>query len=708
MSHRREIIARGSRWVFGWAMLLVLGAAGPLAAQDNSLSLVPKDAYFYQSTLRWGEQWQAVVKSKAWAKLNSLPAVKMAWQKVEEEWGNAGGPLSMVRQWYEQDENRQLVQLFTQLAADEVFVFGGRDSIDFVQLLGDVQTSNQFAPLALMLRGGVQAAGNTQDRIGYVLQTLARNPQRIKAPDVVIGFKLADPKLAEKQLRRLDELIQGVPPLNQFVKKTKVGGGNYFTLELDGQMVPWDQLPIRNFEEKQGDFDGLMKRLKNLKVSINLGLRGQYLLMAVGESSAALATLGKGPTLGDHADLKPLAKFSDRRLTSIGYVSKDCKVMLTPTKKDLEESFQSAVDLIKDAGLTPQQEAKLRKELQGLAGEIYRRTPQAGSALAFTFLTERGYEGYSYNRTKNDDLDGSKALTLLEHLGGSPLFFTSMRNRHSPEDYDTVVKVLKLAHSYFEELGLSKLPVDAQQQYQQVMKIAGPLLVRLDKTTGQMLVPALADGQSACLIDAKLASKQWHKDMPASKQPLPILELGLVVGVSDPALLRKAMEEYRGIANDVIAAIRKFAPDADFKIPEPETTKASKGTLYFYPLPEAAGLDKQLQPTAGLGAKVAVVTLSREHASRLLNPTPLTTAEGPLTKTKGPLASATYLDWAGLVQAVTPWVDFGMQQGRAPDDIRDQVRTVLQILQCLRSFSSVTYIEDGAVVSHDETVVRDL
>jgi hypothetical protein len=315
-------------------------------------------------------------------------------------------------------------------------------------------------------------------------------------------------------------------------------------------------------------------------------------------------------------------------------------------------------------------------------------------------------------------LDGSKKLTLLDHVGGSPVLFTCSRTKHSPEDYELFVRVIKMAHGYFEELALPNMPVDAQEQYAQAMKIARPLLVRLDRITGKMLVPALADGQGGMVLDAALASKQWHKDMPMAQKPLPIPELAIVFGVSDAELLRKGMQEYRTLVNDAIAEIRKAAPMVpELNLPEPETRLVGKSTLYYYPLPEVLGLDKKLLPTAGLGEKVAVLTMSQEHAVRLLTATPSKLAVGPvevrdrplaLEVRNRPLASAFHFYWAKLVGAVSPWVEFGMDQGRAPADARDQVMTILEILQVLRSHSSATYFEDSALVTHSETFFRDL
>ena len=57
-------------------------------------------------------------------------------------------------------------------------------------------------------------------------------------------------------------------------------------------MVPWDQLPIKDFEEKEGDYDDLVKKLAGLKLRVSLGVRDNYLLFAIGDSLEALDRLG--------------------------------------------------------------------------------------------------------------------------------------------------------------------------------------------------------------------------------------------------------------------------------------------------------------------------------------------------------------------------------------------------------------------------------
>ena len=46
----------------------------------------------------------------------------------------------------------------------------------------------------------------------------------------------------------------------------------------------------------------------------------------------------------------------------------------------------------------------------------------------------------------------------------------------------------------------------------------------MDKANRGMLLPALADGQSALVIDRKLASKHFVESLPATEKPMPMVE----------------------------------------------------------------------------------------------------------------------------------------------------------------------------------------
>src|SRR5262249_45948136 len=152
-----------SHFVIAFLSLSSLVAVGPSssAAQDlakvnGSLGLVPENASFYSSMLRNREQIEAIGKSKAWAKLWNLPVVQMGWVKVREEWekpAGAHGPLGLVREFYAQPENKELVEVLADMVSHEVFVSGGEKFTRFAELASILAAESRFGPAFAKLAG---------------------------------------------------------------------------------------------------------------------------------------------------------------------------------------------------------------------------------------------------------------------------------------------------------------------------------------------------------------------------------------------------------------------------------------------------------------------------------------------------------------------------------------------------------------------------
>ncbi|TMQ34062.1 MAG: hypothetical protein E6K70_09710, partial [Planctomycetota bacterium] len=703
------------------AVAVFSGAARAADAPPaGSLKFVPADAGFYSCTLRAGEQLQAVTKSKAWAKIKEMPTVKMGLQHLQEHLKNPKDPkLAQLLKLYEQPENKQLVELLGDLMGQEVFCYGGPNTADFLQLLASLQGSGQIGNII----NQIQKAGGLKDpkaQQKMVLSTLAEHLELIKIPDFIIGFKVGKRDDATAQLKRLETLVtqllqQAPPPVKQGYKKEKIAGADFMVMTVDGSLLPWQKISLKDYEDKEGEYDKLIEKLKTLKLTVSLGLRDDYVFLALGESTAGLSKLGSGELLADRPELKPLAKYAGNKLTSINYASKDLRSSVGTTPKDIDNAAAEAKKYLEKAEIPDGVREKLIKDLGELARDIKSFIHEKGALMSFAFLSDQGQESYTYDWSHNPSKDGSKPLTLLDHVGGAPLLAVVGRSTYKPENYQLLVKWVKKANSYFEELVLPLAGEAEKGKYEQFTKIFYPLLQRLDKATSTMLLPALKDGQSAFVLDGKLTSKQWQKLLPTTDKPMPILEPALVVGVSDADLLRQAMREYRTITNELISKLHDLQPEVpDKQIPEPETQAVKGGTLYFYPLDEDLGVDKQLMPCAGLSNNVAVLAISKPHAERLLTPAKVK-AGGPLADTSKPLAGAVIFDWAGLVTTVSPWVEFGMDEwlkkqgsgaaaepeqegtaqkkkgvrkdGPSPAEILSQVKTGLEILKCFRGYT---------------------
>mgnify|MGYP003349435018 CR=1 FL=1 len=140
------------------------------------------------------------------------------------------------------------------------------------------------------------------------------------------------------------------------------------------------------------------------------------------------------------------------------------------------------------------------------------------------------------------------------------------------------------------------------------------------------------------------------------------------------------------------------------------------------------GFDEKVQPSLAVGDDAAVLALVPKQAGRLLVESRLETAS-QLSKFEEPLVAAAALDWAGLVDALQPWVvylaRFGSVQQRqggvdvdaelGPDDedplVADalsQSKVVFEVLKSLRVAAAETAFQADAAVTHWRNVIRDL
>jgi len=722
--------SRKLHWVMVVAMIgLVAGGvmwAQPAAADDlekTSLKLVPENAAFYSSMLHNREQFEAIANSRAWAKIMAMPIVQMGLQQYQKEADKPGSVPNIIEGARQHPDVKKLIDLAVDMASQEVFIYGDASCIQFVDLVQQLVGAVRYGPMLAQLSGRARGISPNQLMPMMLLATLSENADLLKVPDMVIGFKLANRAAAEEQLKKLEKEAGGIldqlPQFQGRFKRTMVGKHEYLVLSLDGKMIPWDELPVnelRRLEAEKGDAAKVIDRLKKATLVVALGVRDEYLLVAFGSSTDCLARLGTGRTLLERAEFKPLQKHADKRLTSVSYISKPMVARLTTTKKDIDDLLDVVNEVLPLAGLPEELATRIGKDAAALARDLKGLMAEPGATMAFSFLVEKGMESYSYNWGEHGSLDGSKPLGLLQHVGGNPLLAVVGRSKVSTTGYDLLVKWFNVGYGYFTDLAVPSMNPREKGEFEKFIKQAKPLLKRFDTANRDMLLPALADGQAALVIDARLQSRQFIKALPATERPMPMIEPALLVGVSDADLLRKAFAEYREVINGFIDVIsQQVGEPPPFKLPEPKVSEGRSGTIFGYPLPQMWGVDEQIVPNFGLSKAVGVLAITRDHTERLLSPTPLAYG-GVLATTDRALAGAAVCNFAGLIDAATPWIDLAAQQimkeQRVPEaaqaGIVAQVHTVLEVLKVLRYVTSEDYFEDGALVNHTLVEIRDI
>lgn len=714
-------------------------AEGKKAPVQSSLDLVPAQVSHYASILRGREQIELIAKSKAWANLTALPQVQQLLTLAKKELHSDENP---VGQFLAVPKNRELLSLLGDLAGEEMFVCSGENFLNFFELSQHVAMGANFGPLMLKLTSQDRGLEPNYLPALAILRVLNKHQSLIQIPDLVFGFRISEAARAEEQFKRLDTLLterlENNPRMKGRIKRTKLGTGDFLTISFDGAMIPWKEIPFKELEATEGEFDDLVKKIKQMKLVVSLGIRDNYVLLGMGESTSMLAKLGEGPSLRSRPEFKKLAPFADRRLTSVGYVSEALmKKSAENSGKQIEELARLVKTALPQAPIPEEARSRIKKDVDRLMRGVKSLEANPGAWLSFSYLTEHGQESYEYAWGDHQGSDTSKPLTLLEHAGGDPLVVVVGRSTGGPKFYHGLAEIVKTLTGYFDDYGVTFLNDVQRDQYEKLTKqILYPIFRRIDQITTKTLLPACGDGQKALVIDAKLTSKQWLTTVPPLPKAMPIPEIALVIAVSDAAGIRKAFSEYRTVINDGYAKVRELAGGTlpEFEIPAAASRQLDGGTMYYYPLPEGPQ-DKRLLPNVALSDKVLVLSMSAEHSQRLLKPTPFTYARGPLADLKKPLLAATYVNWAGLMHLGSDWLELGIKRsgvkfppiGDKPprqdaeeqeakkkvasegdtEDVLRVMRAITRVLTMLQNMSSCTYLEDGVLVTHSEAIFQD-
>ena len=151
-------------------------------------------------------------------------------------------------------EVQKLLGLLADMGSDEVFMFGDKTCVDFVELFQTVNAAQSYGPILAQITGEAEGRQPNEIQGGAVLSALAHNPKLIAVPNFIMGCKLKSAELAKEELTLLETygtmLLETNDKTKGHFKKTKIDGHEYLVLNLDGGMVPWD---LRPAGEAQGD-----------------------------------------------------------------------------------------------------------------------------------------------------------------------------------------------------------------------------------------------------------------------------------------------------------------------------------------------------------------------------------------------------------------------------------------------------------------------
>lgn len=693
---------------------------GP-AQTSTALQFIPADTGLYLSFLRWGEQATDFVASKAYQKLvedQGLPttfrdALDFAAEKLLEE-----EQLEHWETFWADADNDALLDVIEDAVSQEVVYHSdngfAKALAQFYELSAD---QNRYQADVI----GRLAMGDFNERPDDLGKIYLKHLKSFELPGQTLAFRITDADAAEAQIARVETLAQLLavtrPEFAKAVSRKKLNGAEFLVLELHGGMIPKDAFAQSNLsEEMQAE---LLAALKDKKAAVALGVWNGYLVLHVGATTAGVEKLGKGPLLAERPEFARLKAAGAKPFTSVQFASKELMRAATNDASTLDSTLRMIPNMLRGFGADPDAVKDVESDIAKMSQEI--ETPDAnfGANAYFSYRIPGGYETFDLNWTKQTTYDGSQPLTVLDHVGGSPLFFGAGRMQVTGAWYDRTSFWVARITEHVERLTLSMAPIDdaSKAEYAKVRAEIDQIARRFDEITRTNLLPALKDGQFALVFDAKLKDKEWFKGSPTD-EPLAAPEVALALGINQAGLFRQAGEDYLRLAQESLKRLSEFAAipiPKEFEVPAPQQREFPEGDIYYYRA-GAEALNAKFAPNVGLSDQFAIFSFFPQHSKRMLAATPLSDP-GPLA-VKKPRAAAVQIQIAAIVDVVDAWLEYAeSEQEDAADaaskiegdaDASDeeeefsleQLRLYLQVLKGLKSVTVETTVEDGVTVAH--------
>lgn len=720
--------------------LLVVGlfVAAPVQAQTladhaHSLEAIPGDASFYVAWLKNREQVDAMVKSNAWKKLMAVPAVSMGLMQAQAYWEYPSDErLLQVKDWIEGPDGRRVLGLLLDAGSDEVAIFGDKHFATQMNLLLEFNSVvNRAQAETMQLLQEEDHEGAQQVVSQRIAEFLREHGDEMHVPAFAVGARLDDPTrarevldLIEKELRPLAE--QSPVTLGHRLERKKGGeDSDLLTITLSGDMLLWEEIEMK-LEDNPEIYAELHELLFDKQVVVAIGVVRNFFVLSVGESTDHLLNEPSGKLLVEHEALERLARHAGEKLTTVAYASDELMRALSSNERGLNDVANSIKTMLTLAPLDELRREAIESDLDELVEELTEYLPEASTIAYASFMTDRGYESFTYNWADvPPTIDGSKPLTLIDHVGDDSIAWYVARGKQSVGGYDNFVAWLSRIYLHVEAVSQSSVTTHDWEEYEKLRAEVEPLLKRLDKATREMVIPAVKNGQGGVVLRASSPAKKWLVQLPESKQELSLPTLALVYALDDAELLKQGVSEYFKVIQTGLTRAHEMKPDEVWPIilPTPEKSSVAGGELFTYPLPSEWGISERVAPSAAVSDTLLVLSPLPEVCEKLLAKS-RPQLDGPAAKFDQPLYSAGHIKWAKLIETVQPWLDYGIQvaiqqhQAEDPQDgngaiavvgfVKPQVEQLLDILKVFHSSTSVYYQEDDVAVKHGELRLVDL
>ena len=737
-----------TKWilVLSFGILCGLFATIDVAAQEtpSSLSIVPRSASFYMASMNHKAQYEAVTNSRAYQQLMDSPVgekMRRAYRNGRRRgWDQFGeNPFRDYLEGYAATlgsaPGRLGMTFLREIFRNEFFVYAGSDWNDAADAIGSAYGE------VFQLMQGRDPSEFDEEFIQQLIPVLKEQLADVNTPTIVLGTVLDEPARIESLLDMaemgLDQAMLQMPEemdyLHQAFEMIKDDGINLMSFTLTSDMIPWEQISDPDIEPYLPDIQDI---LENKSINVSFGIKDVYLLISIGPSNEHILSLGNGALLIDHPKMSAVkdALAAGKRLTGVSYSSDE----LMQRSGDLDGLIQYLVmgleTGLRESGESDEIEAlidQIQSDADELSADLAEFSAQPGAHVSYSFLNAEGIEGFTYDWSENRSLDDSQPLTVLQHVGPDPaLVFAAHENTNSAAEYAFARKWAGKLWDYAEH-HLPRYTESGEQieMVHQFMSQLKPILKRMDATTAERFIPATDGCQFALVCDLSTTHSTWHVQMPDADVPVALPGIAVAIEIQDADQIRAAGSEYLDSAKELLALLREMPEwelPSEFRISDPLSRKIGDADMYYYEIPDEAGLTGAIVPHALLSDEWLMFGFMAEQTPAMMNRhTPV--FFGPLADIQRPAMSATYFDNRQWVDALYGWGQYALQlareegaelalQNHAESDqldfseaeLLESLDCLVEFIKCFHGYSSISYMQNGVQVKHYQWKFADL
>lgn len=699
-------LKRARRALTAALVAFCLPMAANAQATKTAADIVPADCDFFSTSLMLKEQYEGIANSNAIKKIMNLPYVQMGMAQAKSQ-----PQYAMAMQVMEDPEVKEVLALLKDCFSTESFSYGEKGWPALYQVFTDYQQANMMSAITGAM------SGKQPSPLPAIIGALTKQKD-FKFPAMVFGFKVADHAKATKVLARLKELASG-HKLPGKLSNTTINNEKFLSYVVTGKDIP---LSKEQFVEELGkqdvsqyDAEKLHDWLMERTFEVAIGKAADYLVLSVGSDSKHVERIGKGPSLGESDNLKPIRKhLAKGNLLSLGYSSLAVASIGSSSMKDSLGQLETLAAPFKGF-LPPGLADRILGDLRDVASDIDSVATKPSESVSVS-LYNNGPESFGYTRTVSLGVDYSRPLGILNHAGQSPMLAVAGSSKSSIGSYKTAVKYAKKAWGYWRDYGIPRLQDDQKTKYKQAEKEILPFIAKIDSALVNKLLPATDAGQSIFVIDSKLRIKSLGPDVHFNK-PMPMLELALGTTLNDGKQFKEGIAEVAAAVEDLIpklAALDPNAPDQakNFKIPRPNVKSLAGGDMYFYPMPPI--VDPAVLPHAYVSDKLLILGVSPTMTERMVKEA--STLPGEVINLSEPSGMGVAMDMKDFWAGVREWVGFAAEQPGSPiapknaEGVlnRQHLEAGLDVLGVFKKASARTYREGDYTVTHSWSHFEDV